>query len=290
MKIRKAVIPVAGLGTRFLPATKVVPKELLPIVDRPTIHYIVEEAHNAGIDQIIFITASQKGAIEDYFDHTLELEAVLEEKGDSQRLEMIRNIAEMVEVHSVRQKKALGLGHAVLMAKDFIGNEPFAVLLGDDLIDSKVPAIGQMIAATEQYPHPMLAVCRVPQDKVHRYGIIDPDPVAERLYKIRSMVEKPKTAAPSNLAIIGRYILTPDIFDILSRTKPTVGGEIQLTAALETLNSTKQEIWAFEFEGIRYDAGDIFGFLEANIMYALKHPEYSERLINLIRERIAVKS
>ena len=285
MKIRKAVIPVAGLGTRFLPATKVVPKELLPIVDRPTIHYVVEEAHQAGIDQIIFITASQKGAIEDYFDHTIELEAILEEKGDISRLEMIRQIAEMVEVHSVRQKKAMGLGHAILMARAFIENEPFAVLLGDDIIDAPTPAITQMMAAATKFNKPMLAVCKVPWDKVHRYGIVDPEPVDDRVFRIRSMVEKPKSAAPSNLAIIGRYILPPEIFDILAKTKPSVGGEIQLTSALETLNESGNGIWAYEFEGDRYDAGDIIGFIEANIMFAIKRPEFSEKLIELIKER-----
>lgn len=284
MKVRKAVIPVAGLGTRFLPATKVVCKELLPIVDLPSIHYIVEEAHLAGIEEIFFVTASGKSAIEDYFDTSPALEAFLEKKGDLDRLEVIREISAWVEVRAIRQKAPLGLGHAVLMAKSVIGNEPFAVLLGDDLIDSKVPAIKQMIDVYEKYDKPVVAVYPVPEDKVHRYGVIDPEKIEDRIYNIKHMVEKPpKGKAPSNLAIIGRYLLTPDVFDYIEETKPGSGGEIQLTDALEKLRAN-QGVLGYEFIGNRYDAGDIYGFLEANVMFAMKRPELATKLRGLFEK------
>ncbi|HPQ67482.1 MAG TPA: UTP--glucose-1-phosphate uridylyltransferase [bacterium] len=285
MKVTKAVIPVAGLGTRFLPASKVVAKELFPIVDRPTIHYIVEEAWRSGIRQIVFVTASGKGAIEDYFDIDNGLEAFLEKKGDLERLQTIREISRAVEVHSVRQKQALGLGHAILSARHFIGDEPFAVLLGDDMIDAEVPATKQMVDVAAQYNSPVIAAFRVPMDKAERYGIIDPDPkpVADRIWKIRRMVEKPKGNAPSNIAIIGRYILPAHIFEILANTQPGVAGEIQLTDALIKLNQ-EQGILAYEFEGERYDAGDIYGFIQANLIYGMKRKELRPRLLELIRK------
>lgn len=284
MKVKKAVIPVAGLGTRFLPASKVVAKELFPIVDRPSIHYIVEEAWRAGIKEIVFITASGKGAIEDYFDIDVGLELFLEKKGDIERLQMVRDIGRAVQVHSVRQKIALGLGHAILSAKNFIGNEPFAVLLGDDLVDASIPCIAQMMKVADKHDAPVIAAYRVPADKVERYGIIDPDPkpLAAGLWKVKAMVEKPKKDAPSNMAIIGRYILPPGIFGILEKVQAGVGGEIQLTDALSQLNRTNQ-ILAYEFDGIRYDAGDIYGFLEANLCLAMKRPELEGRLKDLMR-------
>jgi UTP--glucose-1-phosphate uridylyltransferase len=283
VKVRKAVIPVAGLGTRFLPATKVVAKELFPIVDRPSVHYIVEEAWRAGIREIVFVTASGKGAIEDYFDIDVGLELFLENKHDEERLRMVREIGRAVQVHSVRQKTALGLGHAVLSARNFIGDEPFAVLLGDDLVDAEEPCIGQMAKVAEAHDAPVIAAFRVPPEKISRYGIIDPapKPVAPRTWKIRTMVEKPKSNPPSNLAIIGRYILTPQIFEILAKTQPGVGGEIQLTDALIRLNR-QQGILAYEFEGDRYDAGDIYGFLEANLCFALKRPELHDGVHDLL--------
>ncbi|HPM76643.1 MAG TPA: UTP--glucose-1-phosphate uridylyltransferase [bacterium] len=285
MKVTKAVIPVAGLGTRFLPASKVVAKELFPIVDRPTIHYIVEEAWRSGIRHIVFVTASGKGAIEDYFDIDNGLEAFLEKKGDLERLQTIREISRAVEVHSVRQKQALGLGHAILSARNFIGDEPFAVLLGDDMIDAEVPATKQMVDVADKHNSPVIAAFRVPMDKAERYGIIDPDPkpVAERLWKIRRMVEKPKGHAPSNIAIIGRYILPARIFEILANTQPGLAGEIQLTDALIKLNQ-EEGILAYEFEGDRYDAGDIYGFIQANLIYGLKRKELRPRLLELIRK------
>lgn len=283
MKVRKAVIPVAGLGTRFLPASKVVAKELFPIVDRPSIHYIVEEAWRAGIKEIVFVTASGKGAIEDYFDIDTGLELFLEKKGDLERLQFVREISRAVQVHSVRQKMALGLGHAILSARNFIGDEPFAILLGDDLVDAEKPCIGQMVEVAEKHKAPVIAAFRVPEEKISRYGIIDPETqVDERTWKCRTMVEKPKVNPPSNMAIIGRYILPARIFDILEQTREGVGGEIQLTDALIKLNK-EQRILAYEFEGKRYDAGDIFGFLQANICLAMKNPDLKEKLKELMR-------
>lgn len=285
MKVTKAVIPVAGLGTRFLPASKVVAKELFPIVDRPTIHYIAEEAWRAGIRKLVFVTASGKGAIEDYFDIDTGLELFLEKKGDLDRLHMIREISRAVQVHSVRQKQQLGLGHAILSAHSFIGDEPFAVLLGDDLVDAKKPCIGQMMSVAEKHHAPVIAAFRVPDDKIERYGIIDPEPtpVAKGIWRVRRMVEKKRIDPPSNLAIIGRYVLPSRIFEILEATQPGVGGEIQLTDALIALNQ-EQQILAYEFEGDRYDAGDIFGFIQANLIYGLKRPDLKPRLTELLKQ------
>jgi UTP--glucose-1-phosphate uridylyltransferase len=286
MKVEKAVIPVAGFGTRFLPVTKVVPKELLPIVDTPQIHYIVEEAYKAGIRQIVFVTASGKYQIEDYFDISPAIEAVLEKKGDCEKLERIREISDMIEIHAVRQKEQKGLGHAIYTARDFVGNDPFAVLLGDDLIDSKVPAIGQMIEVADRLDRAVLALDRVPWDKASRYGIVDPEPIEERVCKIKAMYEKPENP-PSNLAIIGRYVLPAEIFDILKTTKPGKGGEIQITDAIATLNGPSAgNVLGYEYEGIRHDGGDVFGFIKANVAYALKRPDLRDKILGMMREYI----
>jgi UTP--glucose-1-phosphate uridylyltransferase len=287
VKIEKAVIPVAGFGTRFLPVTKAVPKELLPIVNKPTIHYIVEEAYNAGIRQIVFVTATGKHAIEDYFDIAHGLETFLAERGKEKELEQIRKISEMIEIHSVRQKEQRGLGHAIYAAKDFIGNDPFAVLLGDDLIDSKVPAIKQMIDVSERFGKSVIALDRVPMEKAHQYGVVDVDPIEERISRIKRLIEKPADP-PSNLVIIGRYILPAEIFDILSGTPKGKGGEIQITDAISILNGPKaNNVLGYEYEGIRYDGGDIFGFIRANIAYAMKDPTLREKLIELFKETLA---
>jgi len=286
VKIKKAVIPVAGFGTRFLPVTKVVPKELLPIVNRPTIHYVVEEAYKAGIQQIIFVTATGKSGVEDYFDISTGLEVFLEKKGDLESLEMIREISQMIEVHSVRQKEQRGLGHAIATAREFVGKEPFAVLLGDDLIDSEIPAIKQMMDVAEKHNKAVIALDRVPWDKAHRYGIVDPEPVEPRVSRIKAMMEKPENP-PSNLAIIGRYILPAEIFDIISSTKPGKGGEIQITDAISTLNGPQADsVYGYEYEGVRHDGGEIFGFIRANIAYAMKQPELKEKLLELFRQTL----
>lgn len=284
MKVRKAVIPVAGFGTRFLPVTKVVAKELLPIVNKPTIHYIVEEAYKAGIEQVLFVTATGKHAIEDYFDISKSLEVFLQEKGKEEELEQICRISAMIEVHSVRQKEQKGLGHAIFMARDFVGNEPFAVLLGDDLIDSEVPAIKQMMDVHEEHDKAVIALDRVPWEKAHRYGVVDVEPMTERVSHVRKLIEKPKDP-PSNLVIIGRYILPPQIFDILAGTDKGSGGEIQITDAISTLNGPDgSRVLGYEYKGIRYDGGDIFGFIRANLAYALKRPELREKLLPLFKE------
>jgi UTP--glucose-1-phosphate uridylyltransferase len=273
MKVRKAVIPAAGFGTRFLPATKAVPKELLPIVDKPTIQYIMEEVVAAGIEEVILITGREKGSIEDHFDTSGELENHLKKKKKEDLLKIIQRISEMVTLVSVRQKEPLGLGHAILCAKRTVGNEPFAVLLGDDLIDSQIPCIKQMIDIYSSEMQALIAIQQVPQEEAHLYGIIKGKKVKERVYDIEEMVEKPpRGSAPSNLAIIGRYILPPQIFSILEKVSPDRNGEIQLTNGLVELNR-KEAIFGYEFIGDRYDAGDKLGYLQANISYGLKHPE-----------------
>ncbi len=277
MDIRKAVIPVAGLGTRFLPATKAIPKEMLTIVDRPTIQYIVEEVVASGIEQIIFVTSEGKSAIENHFDYNYELDHVLKEKNKTllgKELDMISNLIDIV---SVRQKKPLGLGHAIWTARHIIGNEPFMVCLGDDLVSSEVPCAWQMLELFREVGESIVAVQRVPADQTYQYGIVEgADSGRERTHKVRRMVEKPAPGTTdSDLAIIGRYILMPDIFDILSKTTPGHGGEIQLTDALLALTK-KREMYAYEFEGIRFDAGDKFGYLQAIIAYALRHDELAE--------------
>ncbi len=278
MKVKKAVIPAAGLGTRFLPATKVVPKELLPIVDKPTIQYIMEEVAAAGIEEVILITGRQKGSIEDHFDTSTELENHLKKKGQEDLLRMVREISEMVTLVSVRQKEPLGLGHAILCAKKVVGEEPFAVLLGDDLIDAKIPCIKQMIDVYQKMEGALIAIQKVPKTETHLYGIIQGKRVSNRIYRIEEMVEKPKQGtAPSNLAIIGRYILPPQIFRILEKVSPDPKGEIQLTDGLREL-SQRLPIFGYEFFGDRYDAGDKLGYLQANISFGLKHPELGPKL------------
>ncbi len=272
-KIRVAVFPAAGLGTRFLPATKAQPKEMLPLVDRPLIQYVVEEARDAGIARIVIVTGRGKNAIEDHFDTSFELEKMLEEKGKGELLDEIREVSEMIPVAYVRQKQALGLGHAVLQARDLVGREPFAVMLGDDIVDAEEPCIGQMMRLYERRGNPVIALQEVPREETRQYGIVDGQKIEDRVVAIRDMVEKPAPeAAPSNLAIIGRYLLPPEIFEILEETPPEVGGEIQLTSALKTLLS-RRPIDGYLFEGKRYDAGDKLGFLKATVEFALKRTD-----------------
>lgn len=273
MKVRKAVFPAAGLGTRFLPVTKAIPKEMLPLVDKPLIQYCVEEAIASGIEDVIIITGRGKTAIEDHFDVSKELESLLKESGKTDLLKMVRDISNLVRFSYTRQKEALGLGHAILCAKDLVGDEPFAVFLGDDIIDSKTPAMEQMIAVYKKYRHSVLAVQRVPKESISSYGVIKGKDIGNRLFEVSDLVEKPKAEdAPSDLAVIGRYILTPDIFGYLENTKPGKNGEIQLTDALKAM-AHRHPLYALEFEGDRYDAGDKLGFLKANVSFALKRNE-----------------
>jgi UTP-glucose-1-phosphate uridylyltransferase len=286
-KIRKAVIPAAGLGTRFLPATKAQPKEMLPIVDKPTIQYIVEEAIRSGIEDIIIVTGRNKRAIEDHFDRSMELEAFLEKNAKDELLDLVQDIARMADIYYVRQKEALGLGHAIYSARKFIGEEPFAVLLGDDVIYSEVPALRQMMNQYERYGASMVGVQEVPLEDTSKYGIVDGERYVDRLYRAKNMVEKPRSEdAPSTrLAIMGRYILNPEIFDILGELQPGKGGEIQLTDGIKELGRY-QEILAYEFEGRRYDVGDKLGFVEATIDFALRRGDIAEDLMNYLREMV----
>jgi UTP--glucose-1-phosphate uridylyltransferase len=271
--VRKAVFPAAGLGTRFLPATKASPKEMLPLVDKPLIQYVVEEAVASGIESVIIVTGRGKSAIEDHFDVSFELEALLRERGKEDDLRLVREISEMARVSYVRQREALGLGHAVLQARDLVGDEPFAVMLSDDIIDSRTPALRQLIDVYEKYDAPVVATMQVEGEAISRFGALDVDEVADGVYRIKDMIEKPSlSAAPSDLAIIGRYVLTPDIFDEIEATTPGAIGEIQITDAMRAL-SKKREFYAVRFEGTRYDAGDKLGFLIATVEYALKHSE-----------------
>ena len=271
--VRKAVFPAAGLGTRFLPATKASPKEMLPLVDKPLIQYVVEEAVVSGIESIIIVTGRGKSAIEDHFDVSFELEALLRERGKEDDLRLVREISEMARVSYVRQREALGLGHAVLQARDWVGEEPFAVMLSDDIIDSRTPALRQLIDVYEKYDAPVVATMQVEGEAISRFGALDVDEVADGIYRIKDMIEKPPlSAAPSDLAIIGRYILTPDIFAEIEATTPGAIGEIQITDAMRAL-SKKRDFYAVRFEGTRYDAGDKLGFLIATVEYALKHSE-----------------
>ncbi|MCB0343991.1 MAG: UTP--glucose-1-phosphate uridylyltransferase GalU [Bdellovibrionales bacterium] len=286
MSIRKAVIPAAGLGTRFLPATKRVPKELLPIVDVPTIQYIVKEAVDSGIEEIIFITGRGKSAIVDHFDHAPELERKLEEQGKHELLESILEVANMASMVSVRQRDPRGLGHAVLCAKDVIGDEPFVVLLGDDLVDDPTPCSRQMIDVFNKYGKSVAALMRVAEEDVPKFGIVGGHSIDERVYELDTMVEKPDVeSAPSNLAIVGRYILKPEIFKYLEETKPGKGGEIQLTDAMARMMKVEGFV-GYEFSGKRYDAGDKFGFLQANIAYGMKRRDIAPRLKAYMRELI----
>jgi UTP--glucose-1-phosphate uridylyltransferase len=274
--IRKAVFPAAGLGTRFLPATKAQPKEMLPLVDKPIIQYAVEEAVNSGLEHLVIITGRGKNAIEDHFDVSYELEKVLEERGKSGLLKLVRAVSEMVDIAYVRQKEALGLGHAILMARNFVNEEPFAVLLGDDVIVAEVPCIRQMTDIYDRYQTSLVALMEVPPEETSRYGIVKAQPLPEgdgRLFEVLDMVEKPPQGeAPSNLAIIGRYILTPHIFEALGKTQRGSGGEIQLTDGLRHMLGT-QRILAYKFQGKRYDAGDKLGFLQATVELALRNDE-----------------
>jgi len=285
VKIRKAVIPAAGLGTRFLPATKAQPKEMLPIVDKPTIQYIVEEAISAGIESILIITGRGKRNIEDHFDKSYELESELKRKGNTSLLNMVEDISHLVDVFYVRQKEAKGLGHAIGCAQAFVGNEPFAVLLGDDIVDASVPAIGQLMKVYEACGSSVIGVQRVAKSEVDKYGIINPkdSEYDGRLHKVSGLVEKPSAEdAPSDLAILGRYIITPEIFRILEQQQPGKNGEIQLTDALNTLGA-KQDIYAFEFEGKRYDVGDKLGFLKATVEFALERDDLKEKFASYLK-------
>ena len=283
MKIRKAVIPVAGLGTRFLPATKTVPKELLPIIDIPSIQYVVQEAVDAGIQEIIFVTGRGKDGIEDHFDEAPELEQILADRGQTATVDMLRRIAEMTEVVSVRQKKPLGLGHAVLCARDLVGGEPFAVMLADDLIDAETPGIRQLVEIFTETEESVVALMKVPREEVHQYGVIKGTEVKPRLYAVEGTVEKPAAKeAPSQLAIIGRYVLRPEIFSILQNLPPGRGGEIQLTDGLARLVQ-QRKMFGCEFTGERYDIGDKFGFVRATVAYALKRKDLKDKLVEYLK-------
>lgn len=269
-EIKKAIIPAAGLGTRFLPATKALPKEMLPIIDKPTIQYIVEEAIESGIEDIIIVTGKGKRAIEDHFDHAFELENNLMEKGKLELLQEVRKTSKMVDIHYIRQKEPKGLGHAVWCARKFIGNEPFAVLLGDDIVQGEKPCLRQLIDQYKMTGSSVIGVQTVPEDKTDRYGIVDPEFEFDRRFKIRTVVEKPKTNPPSNLAIMGRYILNPEIFQFLGMEKIGAGGEVQLTDAIQDL-TTIQDVFAYDFEGERFDVGEKLGFILTTLHFALKN-------------------
>ncbi|QKX49533.1 UTP--glucose-1-phosphate uridylyltransferase GalU [Planococcus glaciei] len=285
MPIKKAIIPAAGLGTRFLPATKAMPKEMLPIVDKPTIQYIVEEAIASGIEDIIIVTGKGKRAIEDHFDHAFELEAALREKGNVDMLDSVLQTSN-VEIHYIRQKQPLGLGHAIWSARKFIGDEPFAVLLGDDIVQNDEPCLAQLMKQFDGTGHSIIGVQQVPEDETHRYGIIDPVSIDGKLIEVDRFVEKPEAGtAPSNYAIMGRYILTPEIFGFLGEQTPGAGGEIQLTDAIQKLNGV-QPVHAYEFDGRRYDVGEKYGFIETTIEFALQRPELRDKLLELFERKL----
>ncbi|SES82307.1 UDP-glucose pyrophosphorylase [Anaerobranca gottschalkii DSM 13577] len=289
MSVRKAIIPAAGLGTRFLPATKAQPKEMLPIVDKPTLQYIIEEAVQSGIEEILIITGRNKKSIEDHFDKSVELELELESKGKHDLLEEVRRISDMVNIHYIRQKEPKGLGHAIYCAKSFIGNEPFAVLLGDDIVyHPEKPCLKQVIEAYEEYKTTILGVQEVAREDVNKYGIIDGKHIEDRVYKVKDLVEKPTVEeAPSNVAILGRYIISPAIFGILEHTKPGKGGEIQLTDALKEL-AQKEAMYAYNFEGRRYDVGDKLGFLEATVDFALRRDDLREGFLKYLLTKVKI--
>lgn len=283
MKIRKAVVTAAGWGTRFLPATKAQPKEMLPLVDKPMIQYVIEEAVASGIKHIIIVTALGKRAIEDHFDRSVELELALKKKGDGELLKKVQRISELADICYIRQKEQLGLGHAILVTKDLIGDEPFAIFLPDDIIEAKVPAMKQMIEVYNRYQHSVIAVEPVAKEDTKAYGIIKPKQVEDRVYQVLSLVEKPEPQdAPSDLGIVGRYILTPEIFGMLEKTAPGKGGEIQLTDGLRLLLE-KQPIYAYQFEGIRYDTGTPLGFLKASVEFALRRPDIGHNFKEYLR-------
>jgi UTP--glucose-1-phosphate uridylyltransferase len=277
MNVRKGVFPAAGLGTRFLPATKAQPKEMLPLVDKPTIQYVVEEAVASGLSEIVIVTGRGKRAIEDHFDAAFELEYYLNDRGKMEELAQIKTISEMASVSYVRQKEPLGLGHAILCARSLVGPEPFGVFLGDDIIGgAPTPCMRQLLDVFEKYDGPVIAVERVPRERIHQYGVIAGRPLDGRVWEITDLVEKPRAEdAPSDLAIIGRYVLTPDIFAILAETRPDRRGEIQLTDALRTLRQGRK-MYALEFEGKRYDTGDKLGFLKATVEFALARPDLGD--------------
>jgi len=282
-KIRKAVFPAAGLGTRFLPATKASPKEMLPLVDKPLIQYVVEEAVESGIESIIIVTGRGKSAIEDHFDISFELENMLRERGKEEMFEAARSVSELARISYVRQKQALGLGHAILQAKDFVEGEPFAVMLADDIVDAEVPALKQMLAVYEETGAPVLGTMQVEGEAISRFGVLDAEEVRPGVFRVRDMVEKPRFEdAPSDLAIIGRYILTPDIFEEIERTTPGAGGEIQITDAMRALLK-RREFYAVRFEGTRHDAGDKLGFLIATVEFALKRPDLGPQFREYLR-------
>lgn len=283
--IKKAVIPAAGFGTRFLPATKALPKEMLPIVDKPNLQYIIEEAIASGIEDIIIVTGRNKKSMEDHFDKSIELELLLKKTGKHELLETVENISNLVDIHYMRQKEPLGLGHAILCTKKFIGNEPFAVLLPDDIIDAEVPALKQMIEKYEQVESSILGVNEVPDEDVHKYGIVEYSEADNNLFTVKRLVEKPAIEdAPSNQAIVGRYILSPAIFDELEKVQPDAKGEIQLTDAIDSLLA-KESIYSYIFDGTRYDVGDKFGFLQATFDFALKRDDLREPLLAYLKNK-----
>lgn len=282
-KIRKAVFPAAGLGTRFLPATKASPKEMLPLVDKPLIQYVVEEAVASGVESVIIITGRGKTAIEDHFDISFELEELLRERGKAEALKEVRAVSDMARISYVRQREALGLGHAIYQARDLVGDEPFAVMLSDDIVDAETPALRQMLDVYEKFDAPVLGTMQVAGEAISRFGVIDAEEVSDGVFKIKDMVEKPPFAeAPSDLAIIGRYILTPDIFEEIERTKPGAGGEIQITDAMRSLLK-KRPFYAVRFQGTRHDAGDKLGFLIATVEFALKRPDLAPEFVDYLR-------
>jgi UTP--glucose-1-phosphate uridylyltransferase len=284
MNVRKAVIPAAGLGTRFLPATKAQPKEMLPVVDKPAIQYVIEEAVHAGITDILIITGRGKRSLEDHFDRSIELEAVLDRKGDRSQIEELRAISEMADIHYVRQRDALGLGHAVAVARNHVGNEPFAVLLGDEIIPREEGLLPALMAIFERYGRSVVAVMEVPHEDIRFYGSVRPEPVDENLVRIRDFIEKPAPEeAPSNLASFGRYVLTPDIFEELERTEPGAGGEIQLTDAIRAL-AQRQAVYAYIYEGRRYDIGRKLGYLRATVELACAREDLGKEFRDFLAE------
>ncbi|WP_422484782.1 UTP--glucose-1-phosphate uridylyltransferase GalU [Gudongella sp. DL1XJH-153] len=289
MRVRKAVIPAAGLGTRFLPATKAQPKEMLPIVDKPTLQFIIEEAVASGIEEILIITGRNKSSIENHFDKSVELEMELERAGKDEMLEEVRKISDMANIHYIRQKEPRGLGHAIHCAKSFIANEPFAVLLGDDIVHSEKPCLKQMIEAYDEYKTTILGVQEVPDNEVSKYGIVDGNHIEDRIYKVRNLVEKPSMEdAPSNIAILGRYIINPAIFEAIEETKPGKKGEIQLTDALNLL-SKREAMYAYVFDGKRYDVGDKQGFLEATVEFALRRNDLRDEFLNYLDNIVKIE-
>lgn len=286
MKVKKAVFPVAGLGTRFLPATKASPKEMLSLIDKPLVQYVVEEAVAAGIEQILFVTGRNKRSIEDHFDVSFELESILADKGKTDELARMRKISDLVDIFYVRQKQALGLGHAVLCAKDFVGNEPFAVLLGDDIIDAPVPCLGQLLDVYRKYRGTVLALEKVPIENISSYGCVQANPIYKQVFEVTDLVEKPQPEeAPSDMAIIGRYVLTPEIFPILERQQPGKGGEIQLTDAILQL-SRDEAVYGCLFDGTRHDCGDKMGFLKATVELALKREEFNGEFRKFLQDKV----